>query len=88
MYCFRINPQNEMLMTMPVTQPAMQSQPVFNFEPYVYQFLQSVIGKGLIVSTVRDTLRGKLMDAKPNHIVLNIGDKTFFTDLPDCQCDA
>lgn len=83
MYQFRNYPQNEMVMTMPMNQGNMQSQPMFNFEPYVYETLRSVIGKVLIVSTVRDTLRGKLMDVKPDHVVLNIGDETFF--VRTCQ---
>ncbi|MGD6967111.1 YuzF family protein [Rossellomorea vietnamensis] len=83
MYQFRNYPQNEMVMSMPMNQGNLQSQPMFNFEPYVYETLRSVIGKVLIVSTVRDTLRGKLMDVKPDHVVLNIGDETFFVHT--CQ---
>ncbi|TYS01700.1 DUF2642 domain-containing protein [Rossellomorea vietnamensis] len=39
--------------------------------------------KVLIVSTVRDTLRGKLIDVKPDHVVMNVGDETFF--VRTCQ---
>ncbi|MGM0845314.1 MAG: YuzF family protein [Bacillota bacterium] len=81
MYHFRNYPQtqqNEMMTSAPMNQGNMHSQPIYNFEPYVYETLRSVIGKVLIVSTVRDTLRGRLMDVKPDHVVLNIGDETFF----------
>jgi hypothetical protein len=83
MYHYRNHPQNEMVMSMPMTQGPMQSQPMFNFEPFVYETLKSVMGKVLIVSTVRDTLRGRLMDVKPDHVVLNVGDETFFVRI--CQ---
>ena len=39
-------------------------------EPYVVQTLQTVIGKRLIVDTVRGTIQGTLVDVKPDHIVL------------------
>ncbi|UII54492.1 YuzF family protein [Cytobacillus spongiae] len=54
------------------------SQPMYNFEPYVFQTLQTVMGKVLIVQTTKDTLRGKLLDVKPDHIVMHIGDEMFF----------
>ncbi|PGP20412.1 DUF2642 domain-containing protein, partial [Bacillus thuringiensis] len=33
--------------------------------PYVYQTLQSVIGKHVVIETVRGNIRGKLKDVKP-----------------------
>ncbi|WP_456274430.1 YuzF family protein [Bacillus sp. AK031] len=81
MYHFRNYPQTDMMMAKPMSQGMMQSQPMFHFEPYVYETLQSVIGKILIVSTVQDTLRGRLMDVKPDHVVMNIGDETFFVRI-------
>ncbi|WP_226669464.1 YuzF family protein [Metabacillus litoralis] len=47
-------------------------------EPYVYQTLQTLIGKFAVIQTVRDSLRGKVMDVKPDHIVVQVGDSTFF----------
>ncbi|MDR0139957.1 YuzF family protein [Metabacillus idriensis] len=47
-------------------------------DPYVFQTLQSVIGKVLVIQTVRDSIRGKLKDVKPDHIVLEAGDSVFF----------
>ncbi|PEV83910.1 hypothetical protein CN442_30780, partial [Bacillus thuringiensis] len=34
--------------------------------PYVYQTLQSVIGKHVVIETVRGNVRGKLKDVKPD----------------------
>lgn len=67
---------------MPV-KSTMSSQPMFTYEPYVFQTLQSVIGKNLVIETVKDTLRGMLMDVKPDHIVMSVGDETFF--VRTCQ---
>ncbi|PER90914.1 DUF2642 domain-containing protein, partial [Bacillus cereus] len=35
--------------------------------PYVYQTLQSVIGKYVVIETVRGNVRGQLKDVKPDH---------------------
>ncbi|MGG0724340.1 DUF2642 domain-containing protein [Bacillus mycoides] len=34
--------------------------------PYVYQTLQSAIGKHVVIETVRGNVRGKLKDVKPD----------------------
>ncbi|MEK3807351.1 YuzF family protein [Bacillus sp. FSL H8-0547] len=47
-------------------------------DPYVFQTLQSVLGKTLVIQTVRDSIRGVLKDVKPDHVVLQAGDSTFF----------
>ncbi|MBJ7930855.1 MULTISPECIES: YuzF family protein [Bacillus cereus group] len=38
--------------------------------PYVYQTLQSVIGKYVVIETVRGNVRGKLKDDKPDHLLI------------------
>ena len=38
--------------------------------PYVYQTLQSVIGKHVVIETVRGNIRGKLKDVKPDHLLI------------------
>ncbi|PEI94124.1 YuzF family protein [Bacillus toyonensis] len=38
--------------------------------PYVYQTLQSVIGKYVVIETVRGNIRGKLKDVKPDHLLI------------------
>ncbi|PFV84612.1 hypothetical protein COL05_04785 [Bacillus sp. AFS059628] len=37
---------------------------------YVYQTLQSVIGKHVVIETVRGNVRGKLKDVKPDHLLI------------------
>ncbi|PFK37398.1 hypothetical protein COI93_15480 [Bacillus cereus] len=39
-------------------------------DPYVVQTLQSIIGKGLVVETIRGSVNGTLRSVKPDHIVL------------------
>lgn len=49
------------------------SNPIQNvslIEPYIVQTLQNIIGKRIIVDTVRGTIQGNLIDVKPDHIVL------------------
>ncbi|KYQ03962.1 YuzF family protein [Bacillus cereus] len=38
--------------------------------PYVYQTLQSVIGKHVVIETVRGNIRGKLKDVNPDHLLI------------------
>ncbi|MED3119603.1 YuzF family protein [Bacillus thuringiensis] len=38
--------------------------------PYVYQTLQSVIGKHVVTETVRGNIRGKLKDVKLDHLLI------------------
>jgi Protein of unknown function (DUF2642) len=47
-------------------------------EPYVYQTLQTLVGKYAVIQTTRDSLRGNVMDVKPDHVVIRVGDSTFF----------
>lgn len=47
-------------------------------DPYVYQTLQKVVGMRLIVQTVKDTVRGKLKEVMPDHIVIEAGAKSVF----------
>ncbi|WP_156430809.1 YuzF family protein [Paenibacillus sp. FJAT-26967] len=53
-------------------------QPVFSIDPYVYAALQTLIGKGIVVETVRGSNRGKLAQVKPDHIVVQEDGKQFF----------
>lgn len=47
-----------------------QYQTVFDFDPYVYETLMSVIGEPMMVETTGMPSMGMLMDVKPDHIVL------------------
>ncbi|SKC73706.1 DUF2642 domain-containing protein [Maledivibacter halophilus] len=39
-------------------------------DPYVVETLESIIGKRVIVDTVRGVVQGNLIEVKPDHIVL------------------
>ena len=60
--------------------PSIQTQFRTMVDPYVVNALQSIIGKNVVIETVRGNLQGKLMDVKPDHIVVGSlnGDKTLF----------
>jgi len=47
-------------------------------EPYVVKTLKSIIGKRVIVDTIRGTVQGTLVDVKPDHVVV----KEFTDDQP------
>ncbi|WLR51903.1 YuzF family protein [Bacillus tianshenii] len=61
--------------------PQMTTQYHTMIDPFVVSTLESVVGKVLIVQTTRDTIRGKLKEVKPDHIVLLAGDSTFFVRI-------
>ncbi len=48
----------------------MPMQKVSLVEPYVFETLRSIIGKRVIVDTVRGTVQGNLIDVKPDHVVI------------------
>ncbi|WP_349410726.1 YuzF family protein [Pseudalkalibacillus sp. SCS-8] len=50
-------------------------------DPYVYQTLCTVVGKMLTVETTRGSLRGKLTDVQPDHIVLQVNGTMFFVRI-------
>lgn len=39
-------------------------------DPYVYQTIKKLIGSRFVIQTVRDTVRGRLIDVKPDHITI------------------
>lgn len=48
-------------------------------EPYVIETLRMVIGRSVVIETVRGNLQGVLTDVKPDHIVIrSYNDDTFF----------
>ncbi|WNF34999.1 YuzF family protein [Bacillaceae bacterium IKA-2] len=47
-------------------------------DPYVYQTLQTVLGKTLVVQTTEGNIRGQLIDVKPDHIVVDVSGSSFF----------
>ncbi len=46
-------------------------------DPYVYQTLQTIRGKEVIIETVRGNVQGVIQDVKPDHIVLKVAIPSF-----------
>lgn len=65
----------------------MRTRPVqvSNVDPYVVSALMTLIGNEIVVETVRGSLNGKLMDVKPDHIVLGerYDDSKFFIRIAE-----
>lgn len=55
-----------------------QPMQVVVVEPYVYAALRSLIGKRAVLDTVRGSVSGTVADAKPDHVVIQERDSTFF----------
>ncbi|WP_405079818.1 YuzF family protein [Paenibacillus chitinolyticus] len=58
--------------------PVAVPQPFFSIDPYVYQTLRTIVGRGVVVETVRGSNRGVLADVKPDHVVVQEDGKKFF----------
>ena len=52
-------------------------------EPYVIETLSSIIGRSVVIETVRGNLQGILSDVKPDHVVVRSydGDTMFFVRI-------
>lgn len=76
---------NKMYSQMNQNQGMYMNQPkqVVVIEPYVYAALQSLKGKRAVIDTSRGTLNGVIVDVKPDHVVLQERDSTFF--LRSCE---
>lgn len=67
-----------------MNQPTMQNmQPkqVIVIEPFVLATVSSLVGKRAVIETTRGNVSGMVMDAKPDHVVLQERDSTFFVRL-------
>ncbi|MDC2866478.1 MULTISPECIES: YuzF family protein [unclassified Bacillus (in: firmicutes)] len=51
---------------------------VSSVDPYVVQTLQMIVGKNVVVDTMRGSLQGMLRAVKPDHIVIEEEDTPFF----------
>lgn len=55
-------------------QMPMKNRPLANYttlvDPYVIEALRMVIGRSVVIETVRGNLQGILTDVKPDHIVV------------------
>ncbi|MEC2075020.1 YuzF family protein [Metabacillus fastidiosus] len=47
-------------------------------DPYVFQSLQTVVGKPIVVQTVRGSVRGSLKKVVPDHIVVESAGNSFY----------
>jgi hypothetical protein len=54
---------------------------VFVVEPYVYSALYNLIGKRVVIDTTRGSVSGIVKDAKPDHVVIQEHDSTFFVRI-------
>lgn len=50
-------------------------------EPYVYAALYNLIGKRVVLDTTRGSVSGIVMDAKPDHVVVQEHDSAFFVRI-------
>lgn len=50
-------------------------------DPYVYQTLQTIKGREVVIETVRGNMQGIIQDVKPDHIVLKRSDTLFFVRI-------
>ncbi|MFP7492895.1 YuzF family protein [Terribacillus saccharophilus] len=55
-----------------------QTNYMTSVDPYVYQTLQGVRSKQIVVETVRGSVTGKLTTVRPDHIVVESGGSSFF----------
>lgn len=74
-YMYRQTPQ------MPQMTQGLQTKQVTVVEPFVYGAATSLVGKRAVVETTRGSISGMVMDAKPDHIVLQERESTFFVRL-------
>lgn len=54
------------------------TQMVSSVDPYMYQALHSMVGRHLAVQTNRGSVRGKLVNVMPDHIVVEVNGTPFF----------
>ncbi|MGA4719810.1 YuzF family protein [Fictibacillus nanhaiensis] len=54
---------------------------VIVIEPFVYEALRSLVGKRAVLDTTRGSVSGIVIDAKPDHVVIQEQDSRFFVRL-------
>jgi hypothetical protein len=68
----------EMTMNQPHYSYPSSPQLVALVDPYVYQTLQSIVGREVVVETARGSVQGVLREARPDHIILSSNRTTLF----------
>ncbi|MBU9713780.1 YuzF family protein [Evansella tamaricis] len=53
------------------------------YDPFVVQSLQNIIGREIVVETSKGSVRGKLADVKPDHVVVQTKESTFFVRIQE-----
>ncbi len=67
--------------------PMMQNRQPIKYttltDPYVVETLRKIIGRSIVIETVRGNLQGRLADVKPDHIVVKAydNDTVFYVRL-------
>jgi len=59
---------------LPMMKNVQQIQYTTLLEPYLVEVLRKVIGRSVIIETVRGNLQGRLTDVKPDHVVVKAYD--------------
>ncbi|WP_100372958.1 YuzF family protein [Bacillus sp. FJAT-45037] len=50
-------------------------------DPYVVQTLQSITGNSVVIETTRGNVQGTITDVKPDHVVIESNDSSFFVRI-------
>lgn len=56
----------------------MDVQAVYTYDPFVYETLQSIIGKFVVIETTQGSIEGTIKAVKPDHVVLKGRSKDFY----------
>ncbi|GAE30912.1 YuzF family protein [Halalkalibacter hemicellulosilyticus] len=65
-------------MNNPTSASANRPQLVSMVDPFVVQTLQSIVQSTVVIETTRGNLRGTLLDVKPDHVVIQVGNQSSF----------
>ncbi|MGO4182257.1 YuzF family protein [Paenibacillus sp. MCAF9] len=56
----------------------MELQPIYSYDPFVYETLQTIVGKFVVIETTQGSIEGTIKAVKPDHVVLKGRNKDFF----------
>ncbi|GKV55804.1 hypothetical protein NCCP2222_17510 [Sporosarcina sp. NCCP-2222] len=59
----------------------MELQAVYNYDPFVYETLQSIVGKFIVIETTQGSIEGTIKAVKPDHVVLTGRSKDFYVRI-------
>ncbi|TWI59245.1 YuzF family protein [Halalkalibacter nanhaiisediminis] len=58
-------------------------QMIANVDPFVVQTLQSITGSNVVIETTRGNVRGSISDVKPDHVVIQAHNASFFVRIQE-----